>query len=135
MYSLFLSLFFPPMQIHYVDYGDKAIKKLDDLFPATNFGDIPVLVYKFYVPTLVPADKRTGKWSTVVMAEIRKRLQNEMCKVGIIEDAQREPKPTDTLPCTIEPLILPCDIHKWLLREKLAFKTGLCENGEECLFI
>lgn len=69
------------------------------------------------------------------MTEIRKRLQNEMCIVGIKQDVQREPKPTDILPCTIEPYILPCDIHKWLLREKLAFDSGLNENDEECLYI
>ncbi|XP_055310963.1 uncharacterized protein LOC129573857 isoform X2 [Sitodiplosis mosellana] len=120
--------------IKYIDYGDKAVKRLDDLFPATNFGDIPVLAHTFFIPTLVPADK-SGRWCAAVMTEFRLRLQNEMCTISIVQDARREHKNQKTLPCSIEPHILPCDIHKWLLKKKFGYKTGFNENGQDILFI
>lgn len=108
---------------------------LDELLPATDFGDIPVLVRKLYVKSLIPA-KRNGQWSSpAAMAEFRSRLLNEMCTVCILEDTRREYKKKLILPCSIEPHILPCDIHKWLLKKKLGFATKLSENGDNILYV
>lgn len=108
--------------------------KLDDLCQATGFGEIPILAHKFYVSKLVPAD-RTGKWCRKVLTEFRLKLQNEMCVVCIDNLARDESKDNQILPCSIEPLILPCDMYKWLLKKNLGYNTGLNDNGQEILIV
>lgn len=129
---------FSNSQINYIDYGDNAEVKLDDLCQATGFGEIPILAHKFYVSRLVPADK-TGKWCKKVLTEFRLRLQNEMCIVSIDNVARGEPKDNQILPCSIEPLILPdmssCDMYKWLLKKNLGYNTGVNDSGQEILIV
>lgn len=121
------------MQIHYVDYGNDATVKLDNLYPAKKYGDIPILVRRFYVPRLVPADKH-GKWCPVVLKEFKKRLIDETCIV-CVENTARNNLNKQILPCSIEPHILPCDIYKWLLDKKLGYATELNEDSQAILFV
>ncbi|XP_031638570.1 uncharacterized protein LOC116350779 [Contarinia nasturtii] len=116
--------------IKFVDYGYKVIMDLDGLYPATRFGDIPILVNRVYVPKLVPGDEN-GKWHQIVLNEFRSRLINEMCEVRIEGNYQIN----NILPCSIEPDTLPCDIYKWILKKKLGYipntpGAGLNDDGE-----
>lgn len=112
-----------------------AIAEMDDLYPATKFGDIPILAHRLYVPRLVPGNKN-GKWCRVIIKEFRKRLINKMCQVSIDGNYGIN----NILPCSIEPDDLPCNIYKWMFKTKLGYipnapGAGLNEDGQDFLYV
>lgn len=117
-----------------MDYGNDAQMRLDDLYPATKFSGIPILVQRYYIPKLVPLDK-SGKWCSEVFKEFRSKLINKMCNVCVDDIINIEQFGNQILPCTIEPTSLPCDIYNWLLKMKLGLGTGLSTSGEGILYV
>lgn len=121
-------------QIHFVDYGDDVLMGLDDLHPATIFGDVPILVHRFYIPKLIPLDKN-GKWSPIIFNEFKDKLINEMCIMSLDNATIIDQTIDNIFPCSIEPRNLPCDIFNWLLKKRLGFGTDIDENGEEIIYV
>lgn len=102
------------------------------MIPATKFGDIPILAHRLYVSNIV-AGQKNGAWNPIILQEFKSRLLNEVCIVRVEDVPQIENM--KLLPCSIEPRRMPCDIYKWLLKEKLGYFTDIDDNGDGILIV
>lgn len=116
-----------------MDYGNKVVKRLDELRTVTMAESIPLLVYRLYVPNLVP-NLTNRQWSTVIWTEFASNLQQEMCKVQII-NINNQINYRKCLPCSIDPICKPYDIYSTLRKQQLAYRTDLDTDFEERLIV
>lgn len=116
-----------------MDFGNKAVRRLEDLQVVTMFESIPILAHRIFVPNLVPNSK-TGKWSPVIWKEFVDRLLHEHCKFQV-EDNVNKLNLANIVPCSIDPLRQPCVIFQWIRHEKLAYRTDHNAENDEVLFV
>lgn len=119
-------------QIKYVDYGNKVITKMDCIYPATKFGDIPIMAHRLYATNIV-SGRKSGKWNTETLDTFRKKLVNEACDVWLEEVPELENM--KILPCTIEAKRMPCEIGKWLIKQRLGLDTNIDEYNNGILIV
>lgn len=115
-----------------MDFGNKAMRRLEDLQVVTMFDDIPILAHRLFVPNLVPNSK-TGQWSPIIWKEFTDRLLHEYCKCRVQDNVNT--LNLKIVPCSIDPLRQPCEIFKWIHHEKLAIRTDLNAENDEILFV
>lgn len=73
--------------VKYVDYGQYQKCHLDDLRLATEFGDIPILVNRYYIPEIVAASP-SGKWFCTIWKTFVERFVGELCQIKVDRDTQ-----------------------------------------------
>lgn len=121
------------MQIKYVDFGTKDIRKLEDLQLATMFKDLPILVHRCFIPK-VKSTSKTGQWSPVILQSFKKHILQEFCAVRIESDIHGF-KQKKFLPSLLDPIYQPQHAYDWLRKEQLAIHTGLDAENNEILYV
>lgn len=121
------------LQVKYVDFGTKDIRKLEDLQMATMYKDLPILVHRCFIPKL-KSNSKDGQWSSTILQKFRKQILQEFCAVRIEIDTNGH-KHKKFLPCLIDPIYQPQHAYNWLRNEKLAIHTGLDVENNEILYV
>lgn len=113
----------------FVDYGDKMMTRLNDLYVATSFSNIPMLAHRFYVPEL-RAYNKNKQWSDHVLQKCREWLVNETCNIHTRGSLQ-----TKILPCSIGPTTQKHDLISYIKRNQLYYEEGVDEKGDIILSV
>lgn len=115
-----------------MDYGNKVITKLNCIYPATEFGDIPIMAHRLCATNMV-SGRKSGKWNPEILDTFRKKLVNEACDVWLEDVSELENM--KTLPCKIEAKRMPCEIGKWLIKQRLGIDTNIDEHRNGILIV
>lgn len=102
----------------FVDYGDKMMTELNDLYAVTCFNEIEMLAKRFYVPEIIAFNK---EWSPYTLQQCREWLVDKRCKIQIKGNLKA---PIKIRPCSITPrefkqnLIVLIKINNLCIEEK-----------------